>query len=252
MSENIGFSFGIPSKDLLSDWGGLAKERTNSLLSKPDFFANDPRYKKMRTNYSSIENGNINIDPSIRLIQDKSMRRNANLYNELGASGKNILGNMRNLRKDYMGNRSAFVKARVDPLEEELTMRKGELDRNLGLRGMSGSSFGEQARTNLATDSQRELGNARSLAEMENLQAVTGIDKNITDTLFKKIETQMAVNNIDLDTANKRLIGELQALGVDQKQIDTMVNAFNNQQDRAFQERKAIADSILGAFKMGK
>lgn len=234
------------------------KTRTASLVSMPSAFSKGSSKAmgnaSIRTPYSSITaaggSSKVRMDPSIRAIQEQVLSRNTNLYNELGESGKNILGNLQGLRGRYEGNAAAYTQARVNPLEQELTTRQGELQRNLGLRGVSGSSFGEGAQTNFAIDKERALGDARSQAEMENLQAITGIDAQMASTLFNKTSQQMQINNMDLDTAKTRLAGELQAMGASQAQINTMVQAFESQQNRAFQERKAIADTILGAFKM--
>lgn len=254
MSKNIGpnLAGGLgPNKKQASSWSKLAKQRTNSLLSKDEFFAEKPWASTMGTGYSTLKEGQLTLDPSIRSIQEQSLSRNTNLYNELGESGKNILGNLQGLRGRYEGNAAAYTKARVNPMEQELTTRQGELQRNLGLRGVSGSSFGEGAQTNFAIDKERALGDARAQAEMENLQALTGIDAQMASTLFNKTSQQMQINGMDLATAKERLAGELQALGASQVQINTMVKAFEGQQDRAFQERKAIADSILKGFGMG-
>ena len=254
MSKNIGANAagGLgPNKNQASSWSKLAKQRTNSLLSKEDFFAENPWANTTSTDYSTLDKGKLSLDPSIRSIQEQALSRNTNLYNELGESGKNILGNLQGLRGRYEGNSAAYTQARVNPLEQELTTRQGELQRNLGLRGLSGSSFGEGSLTNFSTDKQRALGDARAQAEMENLQALTGIDAQMASTLFNKVSQQMEISGMDLDTAKTRLAGELQALGASQAQINTMVQAFNNQQDRAFQERKAIADTVMKGFGMG-
>ena len=254
MSKNIGVTPGGglgPNKNQASSWSKLAKQRTNSLLSKDEFFAEKPWANTMGTGYSTLKEGQLTLDPSIRSIQEQALSRNTNLYNELGESGKNILGNLQGLRGRYEGNAAAYTQARVNPLESELTTRQGELQRNIGLRGLSGSSFGEGALTNFSTDKQRALGDARAQAEMENLQAITGIDAQMAETLFNKTSQQMQINNMDLDTAKTRLAGELQAMGASQAQINTMVQAFEGQQNRAFQERKAIADTVMKGFGMG-
>ena len=234
------------------------KTRTDSLVSMPSAFSKGSAgamgSASISTPYSSINSvggsSKVKLDKSIRRIQEQALSRNANLYNELGESGKNILGDLQGLRGRYEGNAAAYTQARVNPLEQELTTREGELNRNIGLRLLTGSSFGEGSKTNFAIDKERALGDARAQAEMENLQAITGIDAQIASTLFNKTSQQMQVTGMDLDTAKTRLAGELQAMGASQAQINTMVQAFNNQQDRAFQERKAIADTIVKGFGM--
>lgn len=235
----------------ISAFGGTTR-RTKSLVSKPDFFEENPWARNMSTGFSSIRDGNITIDPSIRAIQEQGLSRINNLYNQTSEGGREILGNLRNLRGRFEGNEGAFQQARVNPLAQQVATRRGELTRSIGLRGVAGSSFGQQDITNFDIDTGRALGDARALATQESLGALQGIDAQTAQTLFNQIGQQAQLNGESLQIAKDRLAQELAALGLGQQQIQTMVQAFESQQNRAFQERKAIADSILGSFKMGK
>ena len=233
------------------------RDRTTSLISKDTFF-NTSRKKgggrgmdSMNTGYSSAINGNVTMDPSIRAIQDQAMARNAGLYGDLNTGGAEIMNNLRGTRSRFQGNQSAYIESKLNPMRQEYAQREGALQRNIGLRGLTGSSFGQQSLDSFSTEKNRGLGDARAQAEFENLSALTGIDAQMAQTMFGKVGQQMQLNGMDLDTAKARLAGELQALGVGQAQINTMVNAFESQQNRAFQERKAIADSIMQGFSMG-
>ena len=195
------------------------------------------------TPYSSVKSGIANIDPSIRSIQEQALSRNTNLYNELGESGKNILGNLQGLRGRYEGNAAAYTQARVNPLEKELTTRQGELQRNIGLRGLSGSSFGEGALTNFSTDKQKSLGDARAQAEMENLQALTGIDAQMANTLFSQVGQQAALNGFSVDVAKERLMQELSALGLGQQQVNALAQGFESHMNRMLKRSTDIASN---------
>ena len=238
--------------------GGLSgRDKTQSMAGLPDYFNTSKKYgggrstTKWGTGYSDMEYGNVTIDPSIRAIQEQNLSKNNNLYNELGTSGQNIMGNLEGLRSAYQGNMSAYNQARVNPLEQELTTQQGQLQRSIGMRGLSGSSFGDQAMTNFGIDKQRSLGDARALAATENFQALTGIDAQMADTLFKKVSQQAALTGMDAQTARDRLQQELSALGLGTQQQQLMINEFDNFQNRAMQNRKAIADTVMSGFSMG-
>jgi hypothetical protein len=216
--------------------GASGKERTSSLLSRGNFFETNRKHgggrglNKYGTGFSTVEDGNVTMDPRIREIQEQGLSRNNNLYNQLGESARNLVG-----------NQSAYIQARVNPLEQELTTRQGGLERNIGLRGVAGSSFGNMDLTNFANEKQRVLGDARALATTEGINAAA-----------QMYSQQAQLTNMDNDTAKAMMMQELQALGLGQQQINSMIQAFESQQNRSFQERKAIADTIMQGFGMGK
>jgi hypothetical protein len=162
------------------------------------------------TKYSKAHFGRVRIDPSIRAIQEQGLARNNNLYNALGSQAESLLG-----------NQNAFITARVNPLEREYTQRQGEVQRNIGLRGLSGSSFGEQTLSSLANEKQTALGDARALATQESL-----------DSLAQVRAQQAQVAGYDATAARDRFQQELQALGLGQQQVTTLINAFESYQQR--------------------
>lgn len=104
-----------------------------------------------RTPFSSVNNGVANLDPAIRQAILESM------------------GNTRQQLGETRGNQNAFIQARVNPLEAQVASQRGALQRSLGLRGVAGSSFGDQALRSFGLDSERALGDARSQATQEAL-----------------------------------------------------------------------------------
>jgi hypothetical protein len=172
------------------------------------------------------------LDPRIREIQEQGLSKNNNLYNELGAEGQSILGNLRNTRSRYEGNQSAYIKSQTNPIEQELTQRQGGLERSIGLRGVAGSSFGDQSLTNFGVEKERAISDTRAKAEMENLQALTGIDSQYAQTLFTKVQQQAALTGADNETAKAMLMQEMQALGLDQKQSEAMAKTYEEYQRR--------------------
>lgn len=104
-----------------------------------------------RTPFSSVNNGVASLDPNIRNVLLESI---GNTRGELGRA---------------RGNQNAFIQARVNPLQEQIGQQRGALQRSIGLRGLSGSSFGDQAMRSFGLDSERALGDARSQATQEAL-----------------------------------------------------------------------------------
>lgn len=234
---------------------GSGVKRTKSLVSKDTFFnekANRRGTSTIGTGRSTATDGMVTMDPRIREIQEQGLARNSNLYNQLDEGGREIMGNLRGTRSRYEGNQSAYMESQLNPIREEYARRQGGLERTVGLRGLAGSSFGQQSLDSFSTEKNRGLADARAKAEMENLAAITGVDAQMASTLFNKVGQQAAINGMDNDTAKAMLAQELSALGVGQAQINTMVQAYESQQNRAFAERKAIADTIMQGFSMKK
>lgn len=203
------------------------------------------------TGYSNMSYGNVTLDPSIRALQEEGLANIRKLYGDTETYGNELIGNTRGLRERYLGNESAYKQSLINPILAQVAQRRGELQRNIGTRGLSGSSFGDQAMTNFDTDSQRALQDARAQAEFSNLQALTGIDSQLMQQMFGKISTQASLNGMTLEQAKQRLAQELSALGLGTQQQQLMIQAFESQQNRSEKERNDIANAVLRGFGMG-
>lgn len=169
--------------------------------------SNPFKKQKFSTGFSTINGGNVTIDPSIRAIQEQNLSRSNNLYNDLGSQAVGL-----------MGNQSDYIRARVSPLEQEYNMRQGAQERNLSLRGLSGSSFGEMDRTNLASAKERDLGNARALATQDSLSELARV----------RAQQAQAIG-MDAQTARDRFAQELSALGIGQGNIQQLFNMYEQE-----------------------
>ena len=234
-----------------SSLSGHAKTRNRSLLSKEGFFDENERLRGFSTGFSSIFDGNVTLDPSIRALQEEALTRNRGMFQRSGTALDDFLSKQRGLRTRFEGNRGAFTQALVNPVLQARESSLGATRRQQNLRGITGSSFASGDLASQRRDFATEEGDARAKAEYANLEALTGIDQNMIGAAFQTISQQMALNNETLDVAKTRLAGELQALGLGQQQINTMVQAFEGQQNRAFAERQAIANSIMQGFGKG-
>lgn len=182
----------------------------------------------MSTGYSSVNRGNIRIDPSIRSIQDQGLSRISGLYDQSGQYGDELIGNTRSLRNRFLGNQSAYAESQMNPLRQQVAERRGELQRGLGLRGLGGSSFGEQSVTSFDLDSQRALQDASANVEMQQLQALTGIDASLAENMFGKISTQAQLNGESQAIAKARLEQELRALGLSNENIKMASDTYES------------------------
>lgn len=168
------------------------------------------------TGYSSYDPNSrkLTLDPSIRSLQDEGINRARGMMGELGGTFSEYRSNMLGTRDRLAGNNSALTQARVNPIREQSALRQGQLQRGHGLRNISGSSFANQDLNNLAFQTSRQEGDARALAEAENISAMTGIDKDIVNAAMQKVSLEAQLNGYTTDIANQRLQQELAAFGL--------------------------------------
>lgn len=124
----------------------------------------------IRTPFSSVNQGFANIDPAIRSAFTGNIANQQGLFNQAG------------------GNQGAYIQARVNPMLQQVAQRRGELERSMGLRGVRGSSFGDQSLTNFDIDTQRALGDARALATNDAIGMQSGLSQAMGaggDQLFR-------------------------------------------------------------------
>jgi len=135
------------------------------------------------TAYSTLQGGNLSLDPTIRDIQNQALTGYTNLLpglqpditNRFSTAGlRGISSNLGDIASQLTGNRNAFIQARVDPLRQALAQQQGQLQRSLNRRGVFGT-FGNQDMANLAFQGNRAIGDAQAQALQEALNAQTGI-----------------------------------------------------------------------------
>lgn len=141
----------------------------------------------LRTPYSRVVDGNAVLDPAIR-----------NTFME-------SIGNTRGMIDRARGNQNAFIQARVNPMEAQVAQQRGALERSLGLRGLSGSSFGDQAMRSFGLDTERALGDARAQATQEAL----GFESSLNQLLSQG--------------GSQLLAQELSALGLSDQNISRLL-----------------------------
>ena len=137
----------------------------------------------VRTPFSFSNDGNTRLDPTIRNTTLETM---ANTRGLLGQAG---------------GNQNAFIQARVNPLMAQAAQARGALERDLGRRGVAGSSFGNQALSGFDFDSQRAIGDARSQATQESLGFQSGLNQLLqqggSDLLSQELSA-LGLSNVNI------------------------------------------------------
>lgn len=163
----------------------------------------------MRTPFSSITNGAANMDPMIRNTLLESM------------------GNTRGMLGKAQGNQNAFIQARVTPMEAQVARQRGQMEQSLGLRGVAGSSFGDQAMRSFSLDSERALGDARSQATQEALGFESGLNQLLSQG------------------GSQLLAQELAALGLSGQNIEQLISRAKLRTD-LFGRAASQFGSLLG------
>ena len=153
----------------------------------------DPKMRFSAGN-STLQNGNVNFDPEINNLRTDSA------------------SNLRGLYSEASGNQNSFIQARVNPLQARVNKGRGALQRSLGRRNVFGT-FANQDITNFETDTQRALGDARSLATNESIGVRTGLTDRMGNLatatqqgdlagLGLGVNSQLGIADVNLRTAS--------------------------------------------------
>ena len=205
--------------------------------------AQEPKDKY--TDYSSIQGNHVSLDPSIRNLQNESLGNTGALESGVMGYGTKFrnrsdenAGAYDKLYAELTSNQNPFIQARVDPLKGQIASRRGELQRSQGLRGVSGSSFGNDELTNFDFGASRELGNATASATQEALGARSGTLGNIgaqnTSTLAGNNSITGQLNSLNTNRtgiAGQRSAQELASLGLSDQAAQQLQQAAINKND---------------------
>lgn len=211
--------------------GGTARGRMDTLSPRGEFFEQTKEGKRLKrmgasTDFSYLREGQFRLDPSIRALQEEGLGISRDAFSK-------FTNRSDALRSRYEGNRGALIEARTRPVTEMVNRQL----QGLGRRGLTGSSFYSQTANRGAT----ALGDARSEAEFETLQAISGIDKSQIAAAFQ-LASQMG------DVGKARLHQELAGLGLGQQQIEMFLRSYEASQQRVLERRKAIAGTITNVI----
>jgi hypothetical protein len=161
------------------------------------------------TGYSSYSGKTFNLDPSIREGQDSARQKYASIYGDVGQSTDRYLGQIGGLRERFGGSEGDITQAIVNPALRTGASLVGQTQRNVGLRGLGGSSFGQQAMTN----AQRDASMMESEARGKAATLVADFEKNLSDSelnaLNQKAQMQAQLTGEDVNIIKMRLAQEM-------------------------------------------
>ena len=192
---------------------GSKKESLSQQSTSRPYFTN--------TGYSSWSGTKLNLDPSIRTLQEEALGRSRGMLGNLSQGFNDYQTNTMGIRNQLVSNQSPYIQARVNPVAQAGATRVGALQSDLGLRQMGGSSFANQALSNLDFDTARQIGDASAIANAESLSAITGLDKDMLNALIGKIQVEQNINGFSNEIAQQRLQQELASLGLGMEQQGT-------------------------------
>lgn len=185
--------------------GFTSQKQTQTSESRPYFTS---------TRYSSYADNKLKLDPTIRTLQEEALGRSRGLMGNLSQGTSDYLTRSMDIRNRLMGGESQFRQARVNPIIQAGAERRGQLQENIGARQIAGSSFADQALSNLDFDTARQIGDASALADAESLQAVTGLDKDMLNAIIGRVQVEANINGWTTDVAQQRLQQELSSFGL--------------------------------------
>lgn len=223
IGRNLGFKEGnVPDVNALSFGQALRQIRGRT----PSQFSTGRSSLNART-------GEINLDPSIRGIQDES------------------LSMVRGLRGDIGQNRDAFIEARVAPLERQIDRRRSGLTRELGRTGVRGT-FRNQALNRFALQSGDELGEARAeatfQADQTALDNARAIASDINQIGVQRYQQELESLGLPADVVNSIMTN---AINLSTGQTSTAVRAggLRDQRDQmVHQNWQDVARGIMSAM----
>jgi hypothetical protein len=174
------------------------------------------------TGYSSWKNRKLTLDPTIHGLQDQALQQTNALYGDIGDATKRYTTLTDDLRNRFLGNEGELVNARVAPMQDEFARRQGDLQQSLGLRGLSGSSFGDQSLDSLAATAGREIGNAKALAIADVGQFENSLNSEELNNFNNAAMQRAQMTGESIEVAKARLAQELGSFNLGQKGSQSM------------------------------
>lgn len=169
--------------------------------------------------------GIATIDPTIRGLREQTLGNLPGYRQNLNNAYSNFSGQLGGLYGQLQGNQNALVKAAQDPLRQSQAQQAGALQMDLGQRGLSGSSFGNAALTNLNTDYGTAIGNSGANALQSSLGAQLGVAGQQFGAAQSANQGGLVLDQQQQGVAGQNLAQELSALGLTQADIGSILNA---------------------------
>ena len=193
--------------------GKLGFSQQKQKLSQDQSSFSRPNINTPYSQYIAQTN-TLTLDPSIRSLQEEALGRSRGLMGNLSQGTSDYLTRSMDIRNQLLSNQGAFRQARVNPVAQAGATRRGELQANIGMRQIGGSSFADQSLSNLDFDTARQIGDASAIADAESLSAVTGLDKDMLNAIIGRVQVEQNLNGFTNEVAQQRLQQELASMGL--------------------------------------
>ena len=218
----------------------------------------------------NTKTGVASLDPSIRQGQDRYMNsitgvdgvggfKNdvTSMFDTFDSGMKGVRDEFSTLRGEFEGNQSAFRKASLAPLRENIASASGKLDRELGRTGVRGS-FANQAKAGFDFDAGESLTNKE--AEIENtrinrLGDFLGIDADLLKTGLTseqgRAEMMLGLEESLKGISTERFNQEMKVLGLPAQMLQgtaANANASNAREGMFAQTMTNAFGDIIGGI----
>ena len=192
-----------------------SKQKVSSQAESSPFFRN--------TGYSSFDPSSrrFTLDPSIRGMEDAVTQNYASLYGDFGNAADRFLNQSSGLRSRMFGNQGGYLNAVLSPIRERFSKLRGETQQSLGLRGLSGSTFQNDALRDIDTQASREEANTTALANQDMIRMESGLNESELNALNQAAAQRAAITGETMEVARARAARELGIFGIGQQTSGT-------------------------------
>ena len=250
--------------------GGIAAGAVGNLLNRRGKKKQQSALPELIQTGNSTYNtktGVASIDPSIRQGQQSFIDSINNeggfksdvtsMFDTFDSGMKGVRDEFSTLRGEFEGNQSAFRKASLAPLRENIASASGKLDRELGRTGVRGS-FANQAKAGFDFDAGESLTNKE--AEIENtrinrLGDFLGIDADLLKTGLTseqgRAEMMLGLEESLKGISTERFNQEMKVLGLPAQMLQgtaANANASNAREGMFAQTMTNAFGDIIGGI----
>ena len=145
----------------------------------------------------------------------------------------NFQNRLQETRSELVGNESQFMQSGLNPIRQRQASAEGALTRDLGRRGIEGSSFANTARGNQQATFGREISDATSRIRNQQLAQRLGIDEAALNASTGLVNNLASLDREQMANVSQIIGQEFKLFGLDQGTISNLLqNAGLNLQNQ--------------------
>ncbi len=190
----------------------------------------------------------VNIDPRIRGLREETLGRIPGYRGTLGTASQGYLGQLGEMSEEMKSNNNPFIQARVNPLIARQSQARGNLQQDLGRRGIGlGTTFGANSLGNFESITGREVADQTALATQEALAARMGLDAQTFNVVQQTIQGFQGMDAQEQAIAAANLSQELVSLGLSQQDASAAIAAAGLQNQGNMNAQNILGRGLYGA-----